>query len=243
MIDVVIPLGTGSIWDNNELRYCLRSIEKCLIDYRNIYIIGECPDWLRNVIHIPAADIHTHERNIMEKIKIACKQKDISDDFLFMNDDQFLLNFVNAAKFPYYHSGSIRDCIKKRHREDEYKSAMRNTEMALNFYRHDSNYFDVHYPVLYNKNDFPTIMDKYNWQLNEYVIKSLYCNTKGVTGTQAPDCKIKGTIAYFKLVETVKKLNCFSIGDRSLTPYPGEETSSVKILLKQLFINKSKYEA
>lgn len=242
MIDVVIPLGSGSIWDNNELRYCLRSIEKCLLNYRKIYIIGECPDWVRNVIHIPATDNYTHERNIMEKIKIACAYPEISEDFLFMNDDQFFLDLHTTLSFPSYYSGTIRENILKRHREDEYKAAMRNTEMALNFYHHESKYYDVHYPIIYSKLDFPEIMDRYNWTLNDYVIKSLYCNTKGITGKPGLECKMKGTIAYYKLLEKVKPLKLFSIGDRSLSPYPGEEISSVKVLLSQLFKHKSKFE-
>ena len=49
MIDVVIPLGTGSRWQDNELRYCLRSIEKNLSGVNEVVIVGEKPKWLTNV--------------------------------------------------------------------------------------------------------------------------------------------------------------------------------------------------
>ena len=52
-MDIVIPLGTGSRWQNNELRFALRSIEKYLTGYDKIFIIGECPSYLQNIIHIP----------------------------------------------------------------------------------------------------------------------------------------------------------------------------------------------
>jgi hypothetical protein len=55
-IDVVYPLGTGSVWQDNELRYSLRSLEKNFPDLGRVYVVGHKPDWLGNVEHIPFGD-------------------------------------------------------------------------------------------------------------------------------------------------------------------------------------------
>lgn len=72
-MDVVIPLGSGSRWQDNELRFCLRAVEKHLKGYDRIYIVGRKPDWIQNIEFIPYVEAHTRERNIMEKVRRACK--------------------------------------------------------------------------------------------------------------------------------------------------------------------------
>ena len=55
-IDVVYVLGTGSNWDNNEIRFSLRSLAKNLKGMGRVFVVGERPAFLQNVIHIPAKD-------------------------------------------------------------------------------------------------------------------------------------------------------------------------------------------
>jgi hypothetical protein len=61
---ILIPLGTGSNWDNNELRYCLRSLDENLKGDYEIHIYGnEVPYWLTNVT------VHPIERYYPERIR------------------------------------------------------------------------------------------------------------------------------------------------------------------------------
>lgn len=49
-MQIVIPIGIGSNWDNNELRYCLRSINEYLGDV-DLVVLGEpgvSIPWLTN---------------------------------------------------------------------------------------------------------------------------------------------------------------------------------------------------
>jgi hypothetical protein len=242
MIDIVYALGSGSTWDNNELRYSLRSVEKHVSNYRDVYIVGECPHWLQNVIHLPFEDKYGHERNIMEKIKHLCEHNRPSENFLFINDDHFFLKDINAVAFRFYHKGSLAKTIKKRLINDVYKDALNNTLAMLSHNKFTTLNFDIHTPIVYNKKKFIETMDSYDWSL-EYVIKSLYCNSNGIKGVEMQeDCKISGRIAYWRLLQKIKDRNVFSIGDKCLHPYPGEKESSVKVLLNELFPNKSKYE-
>src|SRR5690349_20419873 len=114
-IDVVYPLGKGSRWKNNEIKYSLRSVEKHLQNYGKVFVIGEKPNFLANVNHIPAEDKHPiPDSNIFEKLKTACETKEISDTFLFFNDDHYLLEDFDAEKFPYFYHGTMAEYIKKR---------------------------------------------------------------------------------------------------------------------------------
>ena len=103
--DAVYPLGSGSKWNNNELRYSLRSLEKNLVDLRNVYIVGYRPEWLTGAIHIPCDDPlpHNKDGNIIRKILRACQTPGLSEDFLQVSDDQILLRPLSFAElYPYY---------------------------------------------------------------------------------------------------------------------------------------------
>ena len=59
MIDFLYVLGSGSEYNNLELRLSLRSIDKYAHNLGRVFIVGEKPDWIKNVIHIPVKDEFT----------------------------------------------------------------------------------------------------------------------------------------------------------------------------------------
>lgn len=102
-MDVVYILGSGSLVKNEEIRYSLRSLERNMLDIADVYIVGEKPEFLKDFIHIPSQDLSPEKwRNAYKKIKIACADSRISEDFLLMNDDFFMLEPFNGAEFPFY---------------------------------------------------------------------------------------------------------------------------------------------
>lgn len=102
-MDAVYILGKGSLSQNEEIRFSIRSLEQNMTDLRHIYIIGECPSFLQNVKHIPAEDTQKERHvNAYNKIKLACEQEEISDEFLLMNDDFFMLKPFEGSQFPFY---------------------------------------------------------------------------------------------------------------------------------------------
>jgi hypothetical protein len=240
MIDVVIPLGKGSTWENNELRYSLRSIEKHLKNYRNIYIVGECPNWIQNVIHIPFTETGHPSRNIMEKVKAACEHDDITKLFLFTNDDIFFLKDQDAVTYPFYHRGGLQEAVPKN-KGNWYQEYVLETIAVL----HDRNLgawnYDLHCPIRYNKYTFREVMAQYDWN-KKLVVKSIYCSTLGIEGEYMDDCKIAGRMAEWHLRKKIEGRHVFSIGDRCLLPFGKEQESSVKKLLNELYPNPSKYE-
>ena len=185
--DIVYVLGKGSVFDNNEMRLSLRSIEKHLKDYGRVFIVGLCPDWLENVTHIKWDDTEKiPDKNIMLKLKKACETPEISDDFLFFNDDHYLLSPYSAPEFPYYYCKDLFTEVKKR-RGDSYGQRTANTMEYLKKNDLPTKYFDVHTPIIYNKAKFlEHVVSAVDWKktYHGFVIKSLYANSLRIEGQE-----------------------------------------------------------
>lgn len=102
-MDVVYYLGKGSLENDDELRFSLRSLEKYMADLRKIFVVGEKPDWLEGVEHLTAFDEHKKEwRNVLLKVRQACSVASLSDEFLLMNDDFFALEPFLGSDLPFW---------------------------------------------------------------------------------------------------------------------------------------------
>lgn len=234
MIDVVVPLGNGSRWHDNELRYCLRSIEQHLKGYGEIFIIGEKPEWLTNIIHIPfkeSSNTKYRERNIYEKIIVACADIRLGKRFIFFNDDHYLLQDIKADEFPYHYKGAMEGNANNRRATDPYGNTLRNT---LKVTSNQVNNYDTHCPIVYDKELFATSVGRLDWVVPfGYAIKTVYCYYNGITGEYYEDCKA-GLQGVEQLREIVKDRLYFSTA-----PKMGK---ALKMFLEELYPNKSKYE-
>lgn len=233
MTDICIPLGTRSTQKNQELRYCLRSIEKHLTGVGNVFIIGECPDWLQNVIHIPFTEDPRNryrDRNIMLKMAEACKDSRVSDDFLMVHDDHFLLSNYETGSFPYYHMGPMNEG------QGQYGETKANTKSLLSFTESFNNY-DCHCPIVLNKQLFMRSVVLADWsKWYGYCLKTLYCVMNGIEGIETIDLKIRNPLNAGEIGMLVDGRKWFSIGDRCFVP------GGMWDVLNELYPNKSRYE-
>lgn len=230
-MDVVYVLGNGSRWKNNELKYSLRSIEKYL-KFGKVFIVGEKPDWIKDIIHIPATDPHraNKERNIYEKILLACNDDRISNNFFFFNDDHFLLKKVDRLEA--HHREPLEEFTWGRY--TMYKHSANNTISHLKRRSLSTFNYDIHCPIVYNKEKFKA-MD-YNWNVRYgYLIKSLYGNTHQLQGRIMEDCKIQTTLTIHQLKDRVKDRWVFSIGD-------GAICKDLVKFMDELYPEKSRFE-
>lgn len=236
MTDIIIPLNNKSPFNNAELRYCLRGIEKYASGVRQVFIVGDCPNFLKNVVHIPFREKSNKEFNIMSKIVEACKHEDVSDDFLFFNDDHFLLRPIDASAYPNYFDGNLIDWDNGKRMYDPYKESVHNTMNVLHRAELPSRHFDIHCPIIYNKDKFMLTMMHYDWDVRSgYVIKSLYANTNKVAATPMKDLKISAGRHIYQIAELIKDRHVFSIGDAGLN-------DDMRKLLDEIYPDKSKYE-
>jgi hypothetical protein len=232
---IVLPLGTGSRNNDLELRYCLRSIEKHLTGYGDVFIVGNKPDWLHGIIHIPCPDYgdktYDKERNIYTKIMAACSDERVSEDFLFMNDDHFLLQSYEAWRFPYYCQWNLNEYKTVT----DYKYTVKNTIEALSETGHFNIYWDVHCPIVYNK-QFIRTLSRLDWSIKfGYCIKTMYCEKFVKHGVGAEDLKINESLPASRIRQMLTGRPWFSIGDKAFN-------GGIKAALQELYPRKSKYE-
>lgn len=235
MIDVIVPMNNRSEWNNNELRYALRSAEQVLGDIiRRVFIIGTLPNSIKNVVHVPFRDKSTFPAtNIYRKLMNICLHHDVSDGFIFMADDQYLLNgfMFDAA----YYSQPLEDELRY-HPNPIYKRTLRNTLQALLDLGKPTMNYDIHLPLLMNKQVFIEAMRQVDWVRQDYgyCIKSLYCNIAEVHGVKTFDAKVRSgqTLEYYH--EFMKTRVGISSSDHV--------NQDFKNLLNQLYPKKSKYE-
>ncbi|KQW11411.1 hypothetical protein [Streptomyces sp. Root369] len=104
-LDLVVPVREGHA--NQQLRYALRSWQACL-PHRQVWIIGYKPTWLYGVQFIPTRQAgRTKYANTTQAMRVACEHPDITDTFLWANDDMFLMEPLD--EMPVLHRGPVRD--------------------------------------------------------------------------------------------------------------------------------------
>jgi hypothetical protein len=230
-MDVVIPYKESAS-KGFELHYTLRGIEKFFPDLQNIFIIGDKPEYVQNVIHIPAGDApdrHFKARNICYKLLAACEDKRVSDSFAWFSDDHFLLK---PYQVEYNYRSTLNESIVQFTSHQTYRNTLINTHNILN------GGFDYgHGPMVFEKEKFVRSVTRLHWNLAwGYVIKSIYCCHNGITGDRYPDLKIKMPLSYINIGNQIKERPYFSIDDRGLN-------DDMKLLLNSLYPNKSQFEA
>lgn len=216
-MDVVYILGNGSQWYNYEIKYSVRSIAKHCAS-PNVFIVGEKPDFFdyNKITHFPFKDIHHTQRNIWEKVYYACTQKEINEDFLFINDDHFILS--DFSGYPYYYDGNLnkQDWFRCMH-SNPYYTIVSRTYQLLNALNMPTLFYDIHTPMMINKQKFITCYNYFKNYLESFpglVMKSTYCNFHNVEGVPLNDLKIKSRLDYKSLKKEIQNRIAFSISDR-----------------------------
>ena len=101
-MDVVYIVGVQN--SHEELRYSLRSLAN--LEHGRVWIAGHLPAWVRNVGHIATLQTGTVWQNSTNNLLAACSHPEVSDRFIFMNDDYFILQPTEIGVF---HRGPIID--------------------------------------------------------------------------------------------------------------------------------------
>lgn len=236
MNSVVIPLGKSKI-GHLDLRFVFRSIEKNLKNYGDIWIVGDKPSWAKNVRVLPHSDDPNpqwKEFNILRKIQAACLVKDITEDFLFTNDDIVLFEEIDATSYPFYHKGLWYDSwVNNR---SNYRRTANHTRKWLLDRGFPELNFDTHTPIIYNKQKFLTSFNKVDWNTPwGYGIKSIYCAVNRVEPVFMEDCKLSKK---YSLPDV--RLKCDGRQLISFTDAPLK--AGLRDYLEEKFPNKSIFE-
>lgn len=156
--------------NKTELFLSIKSVWNFLKGYRHIYVVGDYVTFptVKSVISLQHGT--SRYNNSYLKIVDACNHPDISDDFLLMNDDFIFLKPVHVNDIPtYYLEGEIERLSTNL--KDTRHSLFKNTVEHLKSEDKPLNHFDVHFPMVINKEKFLSMpSDK------DYAYRSLYGN-------------------------------------------------------------------
>lgn len=184
-MNIVIPLFIYK--DCIELRYALRSLRN-LSNVDEVFIVSDrLPEWTQNVHLIQKSDMfgeHWKECNIFGKLLLAAN---VVTDFLYMNDDHYILQPFDASAFPIHHKGQLTS--SNRLLSDPYRQTISNT---LQLYKTTMNY-DSHCPMNMTAEGVKRIAAPFiDWKKPYgYCMKTLYINANNLQGEYCHDWKIQ----------------------------------------------------
>ena len=191
--DLLYILGTGSRWQDNEIRYSLRSAEKNL-EHGKVFVVGENPGWLQNIRHIGCDDPYGIKKlkNSIYKLATAVRDPKLSGDFILMNDDFFILKPVDQIE-PMC-KGFLADTMAKHPtKRGYYFDAMMSAFKKLLAYGIEKpKDFSLHQPFLFNRNRVRKTMDIFGGAGHGYLFRTMYGNLWHEDAEQANDRKLTG---------------------------------------------------
>lgn len=148
---------------NPDLQMSLRSVAK-FCDYRNIWIIGYKPTWVKNTNHIATKQNQDKWKNSITNYLAACNCPEISENFILMNDDFFALKPIRDWR------RSLNVCLGmleeevEKNKDDikrsrwkygfDYALDILNTLNCKNTYN-----YEAHLPIIINKQNFLNMMN------------------------------------------------------------------------------------
>ena len=236
-IDIVYILGDGSRWNNNEIRYSLRSLEKNF-EHRKVFIIGEKPEWITNVIHIPIIDGKSNENgikllNAKRKYLTAATDMRISKDFVLMNDDFFFLE--KMENISNYSRGTLSEMIKRHPTKGGYyyRSLMDTRHRLSTMGIEEPIDFEVHAPIIFNKEKLSEVIGMIG-QDKTYSFRSCYGNLMRLESETIMDFKAANLLEF--TIQTRKDREFLSINDALVACKEFREWIQIK------FPKPSKYE-
>jgi hypothetical protein len=227
-MDLVYICRSG---DNEELRYSIRSAVKNL-NFDNLWVVGGKPDWYTGN-YVEVIQNKSKYVNARNNLRAICNSTDISDSFILMNDDFYIINKVDNV--PYMHGGLLLDKISR------YEKLTGNTRYVLMLKKAFANLsrkegrnvldYELHVPMIMEKEKLLRIIDVPDlW-------RSRYGNVFNVGGIKMDDVKIYSSGGLANKSDKLNKLE---------SDYLSSNDDSFEEIKKQIldfyFKNKTVYE-
>lgn len=177
--------------ENEEFRYSLRSIVKHARNYGKIATIGGQVNGIVTDINLPLRQVgKTKYDRVNITLKEICLNPLISDNFILMNDDFFLMEDIDMSKLKTYYRCTMQEylnIIVKDKLASEYTDRLARASMALEALNYDTKCYELHMPMLFNKHK---LLEVFGVFTGFNGIRSLYGNYHKVKATKSNDCKV-----------------------------------------------------
>lgn len=225
VMDIVYFTRNGN---NEELRYSLRSLSN--LSYGKVWIYGGCPRGIVPDRRVPVSQIgRTKWDKVKDMYSQACRNDDISEDFILMNDDFFIMKPTTIE--PMYRCSLERHIFTIEHkyhdRPNAYTAELRKTLSLLKKQGLPTNSYELHIPFIFNREKLLYLLNKYPAY---HAMRSLYGNYYQIGGQKALDVKVWRGVNKWNRSSTF-----LSTDDLSFRGRVGE-------FIKNKFPERSKYE-
>ena len=218
---------------NEELRYSIRSAVKNL-PHDKIWVVGGKPNWYTGN-YIEVSQSRSKYTNAKNNLKAICNSEDISESFILMNDDFYIINKVESV--PYMYSGTLDDKIKQREdlfNGNTYTILLKQTLGSLQIKKKNVILdYELHVPMVMEKNKLSKVLRMSGlW-------RSVYGNMFDVGGVKIKDVKVyEETSKFYKNSYNINSLvyDYLSSNDHSFKMIK-------EFILEKTFPDKSKHES
>lgn len=182
-MDVVYVVGSQT----DELRYSIRSLRH--VEHDRVWVAGAKPKHLK-VEHIPTRERYSKKGlNILNALLTAAEHPEVSDQFIYFNDDFFALR---PTTVPVWHKGETQPEKPVRHRDMSWRESCAATAWVLDKWGFGIVNYEMHVPIIFDKQKLAEVIRRaYATHVHGLQARSLYGNVHSIGGTKHADVKIK----------------------------------------------------
>jgi len=188
-MDVVYLFKESTENDSAELRYSLRSLRN--LAFEKVVIVGEKPAWIKNVHHISVEQSGLKSANVRKSMTAALIDDGISDDFIMMNDDFFIMKYYQ--EIPTLHWGDMKSLIERYDARypagSEYIRRMKTLYHILVENHLQTLSYELHTPMVINRYKARQLYERAG-KNSLYQFRTYYGNYHGVGGSKTEDVKV-----------------------------------------------------
>lgn len=185
---IFIPLGIGSNWNNNEIKYCLRSLEKNYDNEFNIICYyQDKPElnikgiqigrWYPDKAFKYYKGVKNYENyfDVLNKVKLFVNSVDCPEVFCYIYDDILLLKKITSNEILNIPQFKM---VKKSYLYNEKSKWGKTVNEALRLSGGEWNY-EHHLPLIYRRDKLNNLFNLFplEEQLIPYSLATLYFNT------------------------------------------------------------------
>lgn len=175
--------------EQEELEYSIKSAKN--VEHGREIVIGDKPNF--DVEHMKPSIVRwsmlSPHHDVISKLNYLT-QADVSDDFILMNDDFFVMK---PTEIPVAHRGTLEDHIAGRRLNDSYTKTLRKTYDYLKLLGFENPFsYELHIPMVFNKKKlagmYETVIPRIT-SASPMLTRSLYGNIFEIGGEKMDDVK------------------------------------------------------
>jgi hypothetical protein len=218
---------------NEELKYSIRSVIESFPD-SNIWVVGGKPDWyVGNYINVEQKE--SKYRNAVENLKTISTSDQISESFVLMNDDFYIIKKID--KIENFHGGYLLNKInlyQKLNGNSQYTRKLSGTYKKLKALGFENPLdYELHVPMIMEKEKLKIILEL----IDQFLWRSIYGNKFEVGGTEMQDVKV-----YTSGPLVLKSYNLNIDSHTYLSSADSSFNNIFNKILKDKFNKKTKFE-